>query len=290
MTTITSKTGMIAEINEFGAQLSRLADEKTEYLWDGNPDIWPKHAPVLFPFVGRMPNQKYHYQGKEYEIPLHGFAPYSNFALTEKSEDSATFSLIVTDEIKAMYPFDFGFSVTYSLSGDRLTVTYKAENKGSDVMYYGLGSHPGFNVPLKEGLKFEDYYVEFPESTEVMHRLFTPACLDSHKEVPYEEIKDKKLALRHNLFDNDAVLLKNTGNRCIIKTDKDNTAIQVEYPDTPWCAVWHKVKMEVPFVCIEPWFCLPGDEGENDIARKPDFFSLRKGESRYHNLIIEILK
>ena len=28
-------------------------------------------------------------------------------------------------------------------------------------MYFGLGGHPGFNVPLEAGLSFEDYCLEF---------------------------------------------------------------------------------------------------------------------------------
>ena len=88
MVTITNGI-LTAQISETGAQLSRLATASTEYLWDGNPDIWPKHAPVLFPFVGRLPNQEYQFQGKTYgPMPIHGFVPTSRFML-ESFEESA---------------------------------------------------------------------------------------------------------------------------------------------------------------------------------------------------------
>lgn len=287
MVTIKSSKGMIAEINELGAQLSRLADDSGEYIYD-NLEIWPKHSPVLFPFVGRMPNQQYQYNGKTYDIPMHGFAPTSDFEVVSKTESSVTFHLIVTDKIRAMYPFEFEFYATYSLKESTLEEIFEVINKGEKDMYYGFGSHPGFNVPINKNLKFEDYYVEFPKAENVKHRLFDEACLDTGKEVPFENLDGNKLYLKHNLFDQDAILLTGTGSRAIIKTDKDSKKIVVDYPDTPYCAIWHKVKMEVPFVCIEPWACIPGHPGENDISKKPDFNTLKPGEKRQHKLLITV--
>ncbi|MCQ2397923.1 MAG: aldose 1-epimerase family protein [Sphaerochaetaceae bacterium] len=287
MVKIKSTTGIIAEISELGAQLSRLADNEREYIYD-NTEVWPKHSPVLFPFVGRLPNQQYQLNGKTYDMLMHGFAPSSDFEVVSQSESAVTLHLIVTDKIKAMYPFDFGFYATYELNGNTLEETFKVVNNGNTDMYYGFGSHPGFNVPIDSNLKFEDYYVEFPESSNVKHRLFDDSRLDTGTEVPFDKLENKKLHLQHNLFDNDAILLTNTGFKAIIKTDKDSKRIVVEYPDTPFCAVWHKVKEQVPFVCIEPWICVPGHAGENDISKKPDFNTLKPGQSKEHKLLITI--
>lgn len=287
MITIKSKTGMVAQINELGAQLTKLSDQNTDYIYD-NIEIWPKHSPVLFPFVGRLPNQQYQLNGKTYDMLMHGFAPSSDFKVVEQSESSVTLHLIVTDKIKTMYPFDFDFYATYSLNENTLEETFKVVNNGTTDMYYGFGSHPGFNVPINGNLRFEDYYIEFPESDNVKHRIFDSACLDTGVEVPFEKIENKKLHLQHNLFDNDAILLVNTGSKAIIKTEKDSKKIIVNYPDTPFCAIWHKVKMEVPFVCIEPWACVPGHAGENDISKKPDFTTLKPGQQKEHKLLITV--
>lgn len=287
MVTIKSTTGMVAKIDELGAQLCSLADKEQEYIFN-NIEIWPKHSPVLFPFVGRMPNQKYQLNGKSYDIPLHGFAPTSMFEVVEQTESSVKFRLIVTDQIKASYPFDFDFFASYSFNGNTLEETFDVVNNGKTDMYYGMGSHPGFNVPIKSDLAFEDYFVEFPDCTDVKHRLFDENCLDTGIEVEFPELKNGCLHLRHNLFDKDAILLTNTGYRAVIKSEKDSRKIIVDYPDTPFCAVWHKVKIEVPFVCIEPWNCVPGHAGENDISKKPDFTTLKPGEKKQHKLLITI--
>lgn len=283
---------LTAEINETGAQLSRLASKTTEYIWDGNPEIWAKHAPVLFPFSGRLLNQKFSYNGKEYgPVQIHGFAPYANYVPCDKTESSVRMKMVVSDEIKAIWPFDFEFSVLFELKDFTLRVSYEVKNCSKEPMYYGMGSHPGFNVPLKEGLKFEDYSITFPEATgTIMRNVMTPeTCLNTGKQEVYSEINGNKLNLRHNLFDNDAVILSNTGFKAVISTEKDSKGITVEYPDTKYCAVWHKVKMEVPFVCIEPWTSLPGwCDKTTELTAKDDYNKLNPSEERVHHLNITV--
>lgn len=281
---------LTAKINELGAELSHLSDKNRNYIFD-DMEIWDGHSPVLFPFVGRMPDKKYVYNGKTYEIPLHGFAPYANFEIVEKTESLVKMHLIVTDQIKEMYPFDFDFYATYELKGNVLEETFDVVNNGKETMYYGIGGHPGFNVPIEKSLKFEDYFVEFPDANphDVKRRLFDDLFLDAQVEIPFEDSLDgNKLHLRHNLFDHDAVIMTNTGSRVIIRTESDDKKIIVDYPDTPYCALWHKIKKEVPYVCIEPWVSLPGHAGENDISKKEDFRSVEPGQRKQHKLIITI--
>ena len=63
------------EINEFGAELTRFTSKKdgTEYVWKGDPAAWKRHAPILFPIVGRLKDKTYTVDGKPYEITQHGF-------------------------------------------------------------------------------------------------------------------------------------------------------------------------------------------------------------------------
>jgi galactose mutarotase-like enzyme len=59
-----------------GAELQHVIGihSRTEFLWDGNPDFWGKHSPVLFPIVGNLKGNSYEYNGQTYELPRHGFA------------------------------------------------------------------------------------------------------------------------------------------------------------------------------------------------------------------------
>ena len=46
---------LCVEIAEKGAELTRIFNKKTgaEILWNGNPEFWNRHSPILFPNVGK---------------------------------------------------------------------------------------------------------------------------------------------------------------------------------------------------------------------------------------------
>lgn len=282
---------LTAKIDEKGAQLSSLATRNAEYIYD-DPTVWNKHAPVLFPFAGRLKDQKFTYRGREYgPVKIHGFVPYADFEVTDQTRDSVRMRLIVTEEIAAIWPFAFSFAVRFELRENTLFVTYQVENTGSDGMCYGLGSHPGFNVPLIDGLRFEDYYMEFPEATALMENNMSENCLMLGTQSPCSVAQGNRIPLRHDLFDNDAIILSGMGKTAVLATAKNRRKVIVTFPDTAYCALWHKVKMQVPFLCIEPWTSLPGPEGRiTDLETKPDYNYLRPGAYREHHLNITILE
>ncbi|OJG81845.1 hypothetical protein RV14_GL002388 [Enterococcus ratti] len=85
MTVIIQNDQLIAEIAEHGAELISLKSKETafEYIWQADPTYWGRHAPVLFPFVGRLKNDQYTYQGKTYDMRQHGFARDMDFEVIE---------------------------------------------------------------------------------------------------------------------------------------------------------------------------------------------------------------
>ncbi len=251
-----------AQISETGAELRSLKDNSTntEYIWQRDENIWPDCAPILFPFVARLPGEKYIFNGKEYELKIHGFAKESEFKVIEKTENKVTLELTDSEETYLHYPFHFSFKVTFLLNNNTLSVSYQIENRGDDIMYFGLGSHPGFNVPLEEGISFEDYSIEFPNQNNIKQRIFSDDCFDTGESNPFK-LDDNKLNLRHNLFDNDAIILEGSGGEAILSPGKGNRGVKVTYTDTPYLGIWHKVKYPAPYICIEPWYTLPGKKG-----------------------------
>src|SRR5579875_2438721 len=85
------------------------------------------------------------------------------FEVSDKSDHTITFSIRDTEETRAFYPFQFHFSIQYTIDEHRLYVFYTVENKGRDRMYFSLGGHPAFKVPLTENTRFEDYYLSFSQ-------------------------------------------------------------------------------------------------------------------------------
>ena len=275
----------IAEVNTLGAQLTKIycKDNGTDYLWNGDETYWKKHAPVLFPFVGRLYEGKYTYQGKVYDMTLHGFCQQAEFTVISNDGDCITLEIRPDEERRAMYPFDFIFSVTYRLTDKGLDECAKVVNPGKTELLYGFGGHPGFNVPLDEGLAFEDYEICFPEAGKIERRKFTDNHMDAGSYESTDTVSDGVMKLHHDLFDDDAVVLHGTGERAILRSSKGKKSVEVIYKSAPWCGIWHPIKRDAPFVCIEPWWILPGrDETMVDISEREDFIHLAPGGVNEH--------
>ena len=135
--------------------------DNLEYMWQGDASIWSRHAPVLFPIVGKLKDDSYIYKGQKYALSQHGFARDMAFKLMQHTANTCTFELSSSSETKTNYPFDFIFQIQYSLQNNVLETKYTVRNSGAEIIYYSLGAHPGFRCPLLENESFEDYYLEF---------------------------------------------------------------------------------------------------------------------------------
>ena len=54
-------------IADRGAELISVVDRQSgrERLWQADPSIWNRHAPILFPFVGKLTDGKNRIDGEE---------------------------------------------------------------------------------------------------------------------------------------------------------------------------------------------------------------------------------
>ena len=145
---ITLKSGEVsAKIVSKGAELKSLAVGKRELMWSADPAFWGKTSPLLFPMIGTLKDGKTTINGKEYKITKHGFARNLEFTPEDFNGSSAMFSLTQNDYTKAMYPFDFKFTVRYTLKADGITVTYRVRNDSDAEMPFCIGAHPAFATP-----------------------------------------------------------------------------------------------------------------------------------------------
>lgn len=254
------------EVSDLGAELQSIYGKKTnfEYLWQGNKEFWSGRAYNLFPICGRLTEGKYTYKGKTYEMNLHGFSRKTTFTVIDQKKDQITLKLVADEKSLQMYPFDFCFTVKYSLDGATLKHEVEILNNGKEKMLFGFGGHPGFNVPLIEGAKFSDHYLEFSKPKKVDQLVMSETCYYTNKTKPFALENDKILRLNHNLFDNDAIFLSNMDNVVTLKCDKTERFVKVEFNDMTHLGFWHTPKTEAPFVCIEPWHGIPADDGVID--------------------------
>lgn len=154
---------LLVEMKTAGAELTRIFHKDTglEYLWKADSKFWGRHSPVLFPTVGRLVEDTYLVDGKPYHLGQHGFARDRDFQVVEQTEKSVRFELDADEDSLAVYPYKFKLSIIYTIEKNTVAVSYEVENTDNKRIYFSIGAHPAFNLPLTDGTTFEDYYLDF---------------------------------------------------------------------------------------------------------------------------------
>lgn len=200
-----------------------------EYMWQKDPAYWAKTSPVLFPYIGAVP-QAVVIHGKAYDMPRHGFVKDADFDVPEQGEDYVVLATQTTDFTASVFPYDFAFTVTFRLEGPKLCITYGVTNKGSEEMPFLIGGHPAFFCPMEEGEHFTEYLLHFED----------------------EGVKD--LHLQYPMFDHDAILYENLTHRTVKLVHQcTGRGIRFDFPGYETVAFWTPIKKDAPFLCIEPW-------------------------------------
>ena len=279
------------KISSLGAELQsiRRPATDTEYLWQGDPAYWGRRASNLFPVCGRLAGGGYTYGGQRYEMGSHGFARNKEWTVLRQKADTLTLQLLPDEDTLAAYPFRFGMEMTYTLTGDSLSVTTVVRNEDHKTMPFAIGGHPGFNVPLTEGERFEDYYIEFDQPCQPLAFALAENCFFTGEMKPLPLEDAQRLPLRHSLFDGDAIFLRDAAPGVALRSTTGDRGVHLSYPDAPYVGLWHNPKTDAPFVCLEPWVSLPArDSIVEDFAQKGDLIRLEAGELYDHTWTITI--
>ena len=283
MTTTIKNSILTAEIKHFGAELISLkSNQNKEYIWEGNPEFWGKHSPVLFPIVGTLKNNSFHYNGIEYHLSRHGFARDMEFELINATENSATFSIQSSDETLKVYPFEFELQLIYTLDENNLSIEYRVINKGKTAMPFAIGAHPAFALPNQ----FNNYAIAF-EKEEPLEYYLLENDLISNKTKKLE-VRDKQIPLTYELFENDALIFKTLQSDSLTILENENPILRVHFEDFPSLGIW--TKMNAPFLCIEPWFGYSDtNENSGNLLEKEGVQILESNETFHPKFSIEIL-
>ena len=247
------------QIEDTGAQLASIRDSRgVEYLWQGDPDIWNRRAPLLFPFIARLKDEQYLLDGTPYHMGIHGFCRSAPFTVEEQSETRVTFRYSDTAETRSSYPFSFVLRVTYSLAGNTLVKTHRVENRSDVPMLYELGGHDGYRAPIEEGESMADYAIRFP-GVEVV----TPYGMDAQNMITPKTVShpliNGRMPLKPSAYGLDTIILDELPERRAVLVDgKNRPRVSVDFGDFPYLGVWTAAKdFDTNYVCIEPWTTLP---------------------------------
>ncbi|RED26738.1 galactose mutarotase-like enzyme [Flavobacterium cutihirudinis] len=281
ITTISNST-LKASINHAGAELISLKDNQKEYIWEGNPEFWGKHSPVLFPIVGTLKNNTYKVHEKEYQLTRHGFARDMEFQLIEKTGNSAVFSLESNEETLKKYPFEFELQLVYTIENTSLNIEYIVINRSEKKMPFSIGAHPAIALPEN----FENYAFKFEKHESLKYNLLENDLISNKTETL--KTVNNVIPLSYKLFENDALVFKTLESTSLTILENSKPYVQVDFEDFPSLGIW--TKDQAPFVCIEPWFGY-SDTAENsgDLFKKEGILILDIDQSFHSKFSIKIL-
>lgn len=273
-----------ATIKADGAELCSLRDAAgEEMLWQAG-SVWPRHAPVLFPIVGRLKDDTLVHQGRAYRLGQHGFARDRRFAWLNRSATACRLVLHEDAETRSMYPFAFRLEIAFTLDDDALEQSFTVANPGREVLPASLGAHPGFAWPLGEGIDKSAHVLEFAETEFApVRRLFNGLLAEAHP----TPIVGRTLDLDPALFDADALILPEPESSSLRYSAPGAPAIEIAWDGFRELGVWSRQGGD--FLCIEPWFGTASPVGfAGEFCDKPGLMLIPPGERRTLSLRIRL--
>ncbi len=266
---------LTVKVNSFGAELCSVLsnDQHIEYIWQGDSSVWARHAPNLFPIVGKLKNGSYTYQSQEYQLPQHGFARDNEFMCIEQSDTQLVFELTANEETLKKFPFHFSYQVKYILTDNQLEVVYSVFNPDNQEMYFSVGAHPAFNCPLQSNETFNDYELFFPSKNSLTINMLNDGLITHQtKEIA---LSNHKLKISKQLFNNDALVFVNRQiDEVHLLSSKSSHCVSLKSENWPYFGIWTKKDTE-QFVCLEPWHGIAdNDNSDGDIMKKQGIIKL----------------
>ena len=287
--------GYEATIELKGAQLVSLKDKTgREYIWQRDPEVWPKCSPILFPVIGNLKDNKIKINGVEYTMGKHGILRDAPYEITEQTTNSVTMVTRYTEETLTAYPFKYEVTMKFILNNGKIKVMHNVKNIDDKEMIYCIGAHPGLICPLYDGECLEDYVLKFEhtETTSSVKYDLVNQYFDANSHEPFLENSDT-FPLSYEAFVDDAIFCNELKSREVkILNPKTNKGVSVAFPGFETVAFWTKYGDGYKnYVCVEPWngSAVFSDEVKGEFKEKRGALTLNPNSERLHIMDIEIL-
>lgn len=281
---------LTVKINQLGAELHSIKRTGIahEYMWQGDQRSWNRQAPILFPFVGRLKNNQYCFEGRTYHQTQHGFARDCRFIIVKQFADEVWLRLTDTTSTRLVYPFSFSLTVKYKLSGPRLIVSYHVDNPDTKPLIYAIGAHPGFNVPFSNDLAFENVDLTVsPAAVYPQIKLIGP-----YNDIQHPGSIDLRSPhqLNHRDFNQDALILVTNYKSLTVTLSEPSSGhgVHVRLNQTPFVGIWSSYPQTGNFVCVEPWWGIADNlHADGQLVHKNVMHRLAGGHHNNHVFSIE---
>ncbi len=250
---------LTAEVNPLGGQLWRLVSGGRERLWHGDPAWWDYRAPILFPVVGRSPEDRVTIGGVEYPMMSHGFARDLPFAVLVADAGRLLLEQRASETSRRHYPFAYRLTMEFTLEGTTLRQVTIVTNDGPAPMPFCFGYHPAFLWPWDGASARDAHVVRFAREEQPLvrrARMGTGLMLAGGETSPLD---GRELHLHDGLFERGSIQFPNLASRSVWFGVPGEAGLRVEFPNSPDLAIW--TKPGAPYLCIEPWQGLAAEEG-----------------------------
>lgn len=257
---------LIATFSENGAETTSLKDARTdrEYIWQGDPQYWEGHSPILFPITGGLWNGESRVGQRAYNIPKHGFAKNLTWQVGEQTEQSVTFFLEDTEQTREVYPYAFRIEVCYHLEGRTLKADFKVENRSGETIYFQMGGHPGLNLPNYKAEERVNAYIRFSGKADHLLRAGEQGCIimdgQTPARYPIPLTEEGLVPVCVDTFRNEALILERQVEAATL-LDLEKRPVATVRSTAPVWLFWSPQGVHSPFVCFEPWYGLPDLQG-----------------------------
>jgi galactose mutarotase-like enzyme len=278
---------LTARVNPLGAELCSLRDAAgEEFLWQAG-EAWPRHAPILFPIIGRLNDDVLRLGEQRYPIGQHGFARDQRFDLTEHSATGCRFLLRDNPATHRAYPFAFRLEVSYAVQEASLAIGYTVTNPAEAPLPFSIGAHPAFRWPLPGAGQKAAHTLEFEQAE--AGPVYRPGSVGLLDPTPQPmPVNGRVLSLRDAVFEGGALVMLAPASRHVRFSAPGVPGLEVAWQGFEQLGIWMKPGAE--FLCIEPW------AGHTDFAGRPTEFHhkpaiqvLEPGESRSFGHRISLL-
>ena len=277
-------------VSSVGAEIISIKSiDGKELLWQNNlGEGWADHAPILFPFAGRLKNGEYFYKGNAYKMQIHGFARQSEYTLKSASDKKLVLKLKSSEQTRKIYPFDFSLTVIYKLVGKKIKLLVNVENTGAETLPYAFGWHPGFILPTDNGQDIEDYSVKFKDK-KLLTRALTVGTMDDERLFePYPVSNSEYKFSEKEIYEADTMIFLEAGNEVTLKADGHPYELNMSWSENlPVLCLWKIAKSEAKFICIEPWTHLVARGERSNYLEERPMNRLAPGEADNYEYSIE---
>lgn len=257
---------LTVDVAALGAEMQSIQTrDGRNFLWNGDATYWTGRSPILFPMVGRAPNDTVSIDGQRFQMSQHGFARRSNFALVAEESDRCVYRLESSEASRAMYPFDFVLDIEHRLEGRAVLVTAEVTNKDHRIMPFGIGFHPAFVWPLP-GAEGQPHAVVLDNEGEPPLRRLSGGLVE-----PVEHpspFSKGSLVLDQDFFEEGAMIFPHGAGAGLRYGAAQGPAIHLTWDNLPNLALW--TRPGAGFVCLEPWHGTAAETGgSDDLAERP---------------------